>query len=138
MIVYDLKCCNDHVFEAWFRDSASCQAQTRAGKVDCPVCGESKVEKAPMAPNVAVRKESTGRELAARAAALEVLGEMRHQVEQNCDYVGPEFAEEARKIHHGEVDQRNIYGEATPEEASELSEEGVEFKQVPWVETADN
>ena len=55
MIVYDLKCCNDHVFEAWFRDSASCQAQTRAGKVDCPVCGESKVEKAPMAPNIAAR-----------------------------------------------------------------------------------
>ncbi len=138
MIVYDLKCCNDHVFEAWFRDSASCQAQTKAGKVSCPVCDETRVEKAPMAPNVSVQKESTGKEMAARAAALEVLGEMRQQVEQNCDYVGSEFAEEARKIHHGEVDQRNIYGEATAEEASDLREEGVDFNQIPWVETPDN
>jgi hypothetical protein len=66
-----------------------------------------------------------------------MLQRMRAEVEKNCDYVGPEFAEEARKIHRGESDKRGIYGETTPEQAEALSEDGIEFASIPWVPRAD-
>ena len=116
MIVFDLKCRKDHIFEAWFRDNVTFDEQVEAGVVACPVCGTKKVEKALMAPHVA----KGGREL-------------RRQVEENCDYVGPTFAEEARKIHYGESDERNIYGETSNEEAKALDDEGVKVQRIPWL-----
>jgi hypothetical protein len=68
---------------------------------------------------------------------MQMLGELRKKIEDNCDYVGPQFPEEARKIHYGETEARNIYGEATPEEAEKLADEGVEFGKVPWVPRGD-
>jgi len=144
MIVFDLKCSKDHVFEAWFPDSASFAEQAEAGKVVCPVCGSKKVSKALMAPNVVNTK---GRENAPprpaagvahadaeKAAELrQMLREVRDHVEQNCDYVGEQFAEEARKIHYGETDPRGIYGETSDDEAKELEEEGIEVARVPWL-----
>ena len=150
MIVFDLKCKDGHVFEAWFKDSAAFQSQSKARKVACPVCGGKKVEKAPMAPrlNSGAKAPATAEAAAApppppdpktaeQVKFMKALGELRKQVEQNCDYVGPSFAEEARKIHYKETAPRNIYGEATKEEAKELHEEGVEFGAVPWVQTPD-
>ena len=139
MISFNLRCSSDHVFEAWFPDGKAFDRQAKQGKVACPVCGDSKVEKAPMAPNIA-RGTSRG---AARqhAMAKEVAGalrKLRHEVEANCDYVGDRFAEEARKIHYDETKPRNIYGETTPEEASELKEEGVEFARIPWPSQTEN
>ncbi len=148
MIVYDLKCRKDHVFEAWFRDSAAYEAQAAAGAVACPVCGSKKVEKAPMAPRLA--KGGTGggtggeardpaeTETAQAAAAMGALRELRRKVEENCDYVGPGFAEEARKIHYGETDARNIYGETSDGEAEALHEEGVSFRRIPWAPRHDS
>lgn len=145
MIVFDLKCRKDHVFEAWFPDSASFAEQAEAGKVVCPVCGSKKVAKALMAPNVVAKK---GREVAKPApqppeAAVadqekagelrRLLRELRSHVEQNCDYVGGDFAEEARKIHYGETDARGIYGETSDAEAKELQEEGIDVARVPWL-----
>ena len=134
MIVYDLKCSRNHVFEAWFPDSASFEAQAEAGKVTCPTCGSRKVAKALMAPNIAARRElSSSEQQAAAKATLALLHKMRDEVEKNCDYVGENFAEEARRIHYGEAEKRNIYGEATQEETDEMVEEGVEFAQIPWL-----
>ena len=145
MIVFDLRCRRDHVFEAWFPDSASFAEQVESGKVLCPVCGSRKVTKALMAPKV--HKGKSGESAAAperpqggtlavadseKAGELRrMLRELREHVESNCDYVGGEFPEEARKIHYGEVEPRGIYGEATSAEAKELAEEGVEFAQLP-------
>lgn len=138
MIVYDLKCRKDHVFEAWFPDSAAFDAQAGAGKVVCPVCGSNKVIKAPMAPRLAPRKN--GETAAADPEAANVmrqLRDLRAQVEKNCDYVGDRFAEEARKIHYREVDPRGIYGEASPQEANDLRDEGIEVGVIPWVPRED-
>ena len=162
MIVYDLKCRKDHVFEAWFPDSASFAEQAGAGKVVCPVCGSKKVTKALMAPAVLKGRRGeaerapqaqdqapgeapgqSGEASASGDVALadseragelrRMLREVREHVEKNCDYVGKEFAEEARKIHYGETDPRGIYGETSDTEAKELQEEGIEVARVPWL-----
>ena len=135
MIVFDLKCRKAHVFEAWFPDSASFDAQAAAGKVQCPVCGSKKVEKALMAPNVA-KGEARQSGASDREKAAEIrrqLKDIRRHVEENCDYVGAQFAEEARKIHYGEEESRGIYGEASDEEAKALEDEGVAVQKVPWL-----
>ncbi len=126
MIKFDLKCRRDHVFEAWFRDSAAYEEQVDANRIVCPECGARKVEKAVMAPRVA---KNTEKALEMRRA----LQALRSKVEADCDYVGPQFAEEARKIHYGETEARGIYGETSTEEAEALAEEGVPFARVPWL-----
>ncbi|MSP83548.1 MAG: DUF1178 family protein, partial [Alphaproteobacteria bacterium] len=99
----------------------------------CPLCGDGKIVKAPMAPNVATRK---GRDDvptdAAKRTAMAYMHAVREHVTKNFDPVGEKFAEEARKIHYGETDKRNIYGRATPNEAKELRDEGVEFGELPF------
>lgn len=153
MIVFDLKCRKDHVFEGWFADSAAFEAQVKAGEVACPVCGDKKIAKALMAPNVATRSSAAkGAELAAPAPektlalaqqkeqAAQVMAMMRavkDHVEKNFEHVGPRFADEARKIHYGESDKRNIYGQATREQAEELVEEGIEVGQIPDLPNLD-
>jgi hypothetical protein len=138
MIVYDLKCRKGHGFEAWFRDSTAYDDQAAAGKITCPTCGSRRVEKAPMAPRVAKARgtDAPARDrdpdTARQAAFLNMAREIRRKVEEKCDYVGPEFAEEARRIHYGETDPRGIYGETSDDEASALREEGVEFGRIPW------
>ncbi len=153
MILYDLKCRRDHVFETWFRDSAAYEEQAAAGAIACPACGSRKVEKALMAPRLARRGRARdnaegkpGGEMATRAVketaeSAELMGQLRalrRKVEENCDYVGGEFAEEARKIHYGEEDPRNIYGETSDEQAEELHEEGVTFSRIPWAPRHDS
>ena len=143
MIVFDLKCAKDHVFEAWFRDSATFQDQAKAGKVPCPICGSTKVEKALMAPSLAgARKKDEPKPVMSAKAAKEsqkatevrqALTQLRQTVEENFDYVGQEFAEEARKIHYGETETRNIYGETSQEEAKSLDDEGIEVSRIPWL-----
>jgi hypothetical protein len=146
MIVYELRCSKGHGFEGWFRDAAAFDRQAAAGKVACAVCGDSKVAKAPMAPRLAKRRGDAPRDagpgVAAPAAepsaeALKLLGELRKKVESECDYVGERFAEEARRIHYGETEQRGIYGEASDEQAKELGEEGIEVRKVPWLPRRD-
>lgn len=134
MISYDLRCGKEHVFEAWFQNSAAYDEQVKKKRVACPVCGSTRVEKSIMAPSVS---RTGGGELSPQEMKR-MLVKLRQTVEANCDYVGPEFPEEARKIHYGETEPHSIYGEATAEEAAELAEEGIEFGQVPWVEQTEN
>ncbi len=138
MIKYELKCRKDHVFEAWFYDSATYDKQAAGGKIVCPVCNSRKITKAPMAPRIGKSKgEVAAAEAKEVAVAMKALRELRDHVEKNADYVGDKFAEEARKIHYGEADKRNIYGEATKEEARELTEEGIDVAMIPWVPRGD-
>ncbi len=140
MISFDLKCNKDHIFEAWFQDSASFEDQHNEGQIACPACGSKKVEKALMAPNLGhgTKNASLENERKKTVAMVSALDELRRQVEEKCDYVGDKFVEEARKIHYGETDRRDIYGKTTSEEAAALREEGVEFGEIPWIERRDN
>lgn len=137
MIKYSVKCRNDHQFDGWFKDSATFDKQAKAKHIECPRCGDTKVSKAPMAPRIS--KMSPSREITetrADEAAMELaeaVGKIREHVEKNCDYVGAEFAEEARKIYYGEADERGIYGEATIDEAKELDYEGIEVMPIPKI-----
>lgn len=159
MIVYDVRCKNGHVFTAWFKSSESFDAQAAAGEIACVECGVLEVARAPMAPRLissrgraepAEPSESPAADPApaapppqvaavhAQAAIMQQLRVLRHAIEQNCDYVGTEFAEEARKMHYGESDRRGIYGEATESESEALAEEGIEIGRVPWVPQNDH
>lgn len=134
MIRYSLICEGDHEFDGWFSSSEGYEAQAAAGEVACPQCGSTRVSKALMAPNVAkgVVKRSSGttaNEMAERMSMMMLA--LRKHVEENCDYVGDAFAEEARRIHYGETEHRDIYGEATLDEARELIEEGVTVAPLP-------
>ena len=151
MIVFDLRCAQAHVFEAWFGSSADYEAQRERGLVACPLCGDTTVEKAVMAPAVAPkgnqRRAPASPEPAPAAAPpsplaahppevvkamLAALAEVQAKVEANCDYVGDRFADEARAIHHGETESRGIYGEATPEQAAALRDEGIDVAPLPF------
>jgi hypothetical protein len=133
MILFTLRCSSDHQFEGWFRDGETFEAQQAATEIACPHCGDTKVEKAVMAPAIA-RSRPAGPPMSP-AQMRAALIELRRQVETNCDYVGERFAEEARRIHYGEVDPHGIYGEASLDEARELSDEGIEVGRIPWIQT---
>lgn len=135
MIVYALTCAEGHGFEGWFRNSDAFEEQSAQGKLVCPVCESRKVAKAPMAPalggvsSAPVREaESPGEEM--RRVRRFMTG-LRKYVEENADYVGPRFPEEARKIHYGETKHRHIYGEASIRDANELVEEGIDVAPLP-------
>ncbi|MDA0338716.1 MAG: DUF1178 family protein [Proteobacteria bacterium] len=140
MIKYELRCHDcDQTFEGWFVDSAAYDKQARKGDIVCPFCSGVHVGKAIMAPNIAV-KGSKRKELSAaqfQAEARKFLMGVRKEVEANCDYVGPQFADEARKIHKGEAKERGIYGEATKKERDALEEDGIEAVAIPWVSASD-
>jgi hypothetical protein len=135
MILFTLRCAAGHEFEGWFRDGDGFEAQQKAGEISCPQCGDGNIEKAVMAPNIGRSRSMMPALSPAQMRAA--LVELRRQVETNCDYVGQRFAEEARKIHYGEVDPRGIYGEATIEESRELKDEGIEVGRVPWISPGD-
>lgn len=137
MIHFALRCDRDHEFDGWFRSGADFDAQAKKRAIVCPTCGSTAVAKGLMAPTVAVRPEE-GSEKAALAGGapsapemIETLRRMRRYVEDNADYVGPRFAEEARRIHYREIEARGIYGEATLEDARDLAEEGIEAFPMP-------
>ena len=135
MILFALRCGSGHEFEAWFRDGDGFEAQQKAGEIACPLCGDAEVEKAVMAPRIGRSRDKTPAISPAQMRAA--LVELRRQVETNCDYVGERFAEEARRIHHGEADPHGIYGEASAEESRELADEGISFGRIPWISSTD-
>jgi hypothetical protein len=134
MIRFSLRCVSGHEFEGWFRSGEGYEAQQAAGEIACPECGDTHVEKALMAPSIGRSRDVAP---VSPAQLRSALVELRRQVESHCDYVGPQFAEEARRIHYGESDPRGIYGEATENESRELTEEGIKFGRIPWVQPSD-
>jgi hypothetical protein len=149
MIHYALICEQGHDFESWFQDSAAFDKQAKRGLVACPHCGSFKVEKAIMAPRLASsRKRHAPAEAPVPAMPVPEkspvamispqehefrakLKELREHLTKNADNVGPKFPEEARKMHYGEIEHRSIYGEASPKDAKDLAEEGIEFHPLP-------
>ena len=158
MIRYALVCGKGHSFESWFENSAAYDKQAKRGLVNCPICGEPKVEKAIMSPKLSRTRRRRGdatppasapapdapasapNDAAKAPVAImspqerefrKKLKELREHLVKNADYVGPKFPEVARKMHYGETDHRSIYGEASPQEAKELHEEGIEFHPLP-------
>lgn len=152
MIRYALVCDKKHEFEIWFSDSADYDRQRKRALVECPACGSSKVDKAIMAPAIPSRRKKgapiVSNELPSPEAAREApspvammspqerefrekLKELRDHIVKNADNVGKKFPEEARKIHYGEAEHRSIYGEASPEDAKAMLDEGIEFHPLP-------
>ena len=136
MIHFQLKCSHNHEFKAWFRSSESFADQCKRGDVDCPVCGNVQISKALMAPSIATGDRPSGEAAERRAQEvaekiLNAASKLREVVEENFEYVGDDFADEARAIHYGDTDGRDIYGETTEKEAEELDEEGIDFARIP-------
>ena len=139
MIQYSLKCENDHSFDSWFASADAYDKLADNGMVSCAVCGSTKVSKAIMAPRVRTTK---GKEAPAaptlpteKSVAEQAMAEMRAKVEQNSEYVGTNFATEARSMHLGDAPERAIYGEAKPEEAKSLIEDGIPVTPLPFMPT---
>lgn len=140
MIRYALKCRDGHAFDSWFQSVGAFDTLRSQGHVACPVCGTGEVEKSLMAPAVAQTRTAEAAEPAARgdlstpANPLEqAMAALRRQVEENSEYVGMNFAAEARRIHGGEAPERAIYGEARPDEARKLLEDGVPVAPLPFL-----
>jgi hypothetical protein len=161
MIRYALVCDRRHEFEIWFKNSADYDKQHKRGLVNCPACGSAKVEKALMAPalgrsskSIAAPPSVEPETPAAPDAKTQndkaqndkspvammspqekelrrKLKELREHLTRNADHVGSRFPEEARKMHYGEIEHRSIYGEASPQDAKELHDEGIEFHPLP-------
>ncbi|MCL6606999.1 MAG: DUF1178 family protein [Geminicoccaceae bacterium] len=137
MIRFTLACSAGHEFEGWFKSNAAFDEQRAVGGLACPICGATSVDKAIMAPAVA-RSGAADRpppETVARFLAM--ARALREHIERNFEHVGPRFPEEARKIHLGEAEARDIYGEASLEQVEQLLEEGIEVRPVPWVPKLD-
>lgn len=148
MIRYALICDKGHEFDSWFSDSAAYDRQAKRKLIACPHCGSAKVEKAMMAPRLTgARKAAAETPVSNEAPPTEPapvamlspqeqamrakLKELRDHLVKNADNVGAKFPDEARKMHYGEIEYRSIYGVASPEEAKDLAEEGIEFHPLP-------
>jgi len=150
MIRYALRCDRDHAFESWFQSSSAYESQEKRKLVNCPACGSTKVERAIMAPQIVSKKKDPAEPAPAVSASTDVaaptstplmmaqerelrakLKELRDHIVKNADNVGERFPNEARKMHYGDIEHRPIYGEASPEEARSLIDEGVEVSPLP-------
>jgi hypothetical protein len=149
MIRYSLQCERGHAFESWFQNSSAYESQIKRKLVSCPACGSAKVEKAIMAPQIVSKRRNPSAEpspaattdaaapastplLMAQERELRAkLRELRDHIVKNADNVGERFPNEARKMHYGDIEHRPIYGEASPDEARALIDEGVEVSPLP-------
>ncbi|MBP5857397.1 DUF1178 family protein [Marivibrio halodurans] len=136
MISFNLRCSKDHEFEGWFHDSTSFEKDLKRRRIECPVCGDSNLERALSAPNIASSEQRDAARRDRDRAMRETLRAFRRHVETNAENVGERFAEEARRIHYGETEKRAIYGEASADETRDLVEEGVPVAPIPWIEEA--
>ena len=134
MIKYNLKCENNHNFDAWFSDSSNFEEQNKKNLIFCPKCNSTKIEKNIMAPNIGSKKQSYTNALKTKKNYEKIIKNVRKHVEKNFEYVGDKFADEARAIHYGEKEEREIYGETSVEEAVDLIEEGVNVSPIPGVD----
>ena len=166
MIVFDLRCESNHVFEAWFQNTSAFEDQAQEGQVECPFCGSTDIVKSLMSPNIPAKSNRTteiqpefisaDHVVSASANVPETMEtsaedvkralqhmhdtmqKYRNHVKKECEYVGDNFADEARAIHDGTAESRGIYGEATLEETEDLLNEGVDILPVPGLGKLDS
>lgn len=166
MIVFDLRCESNHVFEAWFQNTSAFEDQAQEGQVECPFCGSTDVVKSLMSPNIPAKSNKTkerqpeyisGDHVVSASSNVpetmetsaedvkralqhmhDTMQKYRNHVKKECEYVGDNFADEARAIHDGTAESRGIYGEATLEETEDLLNEGVDILPVPGLGKLDS
>jgi hypothetical protein len=147
MIKYSLICDYDHNFDGWFSSSEVYEEQSIVGVVQCPVCGSTNVTKALMMPGVPAKQNKhidqpqqvlSGPKEGQAAQMVAMMRELRKQVRENAEYVGPRFAEEARVVHDEEFGQRSIYGEASADEVRQLNEDGIDTYPLPMLPEEQN
>ncbi|PRY25499.1 hypothetical protein CLV78_102679 [Aliiruegeria haliotis] len=138
MIRYSLLCESKHRFDSWFASADAYEKLHGAGMVSCAVCGSTQVEKAMMAPNVSSGESTAQPEVSDRplskpaSPAEQTVADLRKKIEENSDYVGTEFAREARAIHDGEAPKRSIHGEANAKDAKSLIDDGIPVLPLPF------
>jgi len=149
MILYDLICDKEHQFDSWFRNSSVVAKLVKTGQITCPACGSVNVKKAIQSPRITPSKkkgkappqtknlpasaEPEGKNVVQAVEKMtEAFNELRKSIEKNFENVGDKFPDEARKIHYGEAPERGIYGDATPKQAQDLSDEGINVVALPW------
>ena len=133
MISFNMTCSEGHEFGGWFPNSASFDKQVKKKQIACPTCGDTTVSKSVMAPAITTKSEVKESRAAKAAKMRKMLAEVRNHIEKNFADVGDEFPEEARRIYYGETEARDIYGNASDDEAEELADEGVPVGRVPWI-----
>ena len=149
MINYSLICKQEHKFEGWFRTSADYEEQVRKGLVSCPTCHDNEISKALMAPAVKsskklieetsnkkmnnISKNTEYKAIAGENEIRSILRNMKKYIENNCENMGENFANEARLIAKGDAKERGIYGKVSSKEAEELLDEGIEVNAIPWL-----
>ncbi len=139
MIVFDLICDEEHQFEGWFRNSEEFESQKETGLLVCPICGSEHVTKllSPSRVNFGKMEKQAQELLAMQNDAQQLLTRINKYINTHFDNVGDSFAEEARKMHYGEIEERNIYGTASSEDANELYDEGIDIFPIPKSDDKD-
>ncbi len=132
MIRYALKCGKSHGFESWFASAAAYDALEKSRQLACPECGDLQITKALMSPKVVSAEDTVAVLSEPKGEVEKALAVLKRKIERDSDYVGADFAREARAIHSGTVPERSIYGEARPDEARALMEEGVPLMPLPF------
>ena len=138
MIKYNLICKCGHTFESWFLNSSEFDSLCKKKLVKCIYCDSSSVKKTLMAPNLYSKSNKDLKKAKLEKNIKKQLLDFRRYIEKNCKNVGENFTKEARSIHYDKKTSKGIYGKATPEETSELLEEGIEVATIPWVDKSEN
>ena len=138
MIKYNLVCKCGGTFESWFSNSTEFDSLRKKRLIKCIYCESSSVKKTVMAPNLKSKSNKVLKKTKLEKNIRKQLNDFRKYIEKNCKYVGENFTKEARSIHYDKKTSKGIYGKATPEETSELLEEGIEVATIPWVDKTEN
>ena len=138
MIKYNLTCKCVEVFESWFSSSHEYDTLRKKKLIKCIYCDSSLIKKSVMAPNLSSKSNKISKKTKFTKDIKKQLLDFRRYIENNCKNVGENFSREARSIHYEKKNSRGIYGKATPEETSELIEEGIEVVTIPWVDKSEN
>ena len=138
MIKYNLICKCGETFESWFSSSSEFDSLRKKKFIKCIYCESSSVKKTVMAPNLSSKSNKVFKKTKLQKNIKKQLLDFRKYIEKNCKNVGKNFTKEARSIHYDKKTSQGIYGKATPEETSELLEEGIEVATIPWVDKSEN
>ena len=138
MIKYNLTCKCGGSFESWFSSSNEFDLLNKKKLVTCIYCDSNTIKKSIMAPNLKSKSNKSSKRINLEKSIKKRLIDFRRYVEKNCKDVGNNFTQEARSIHYDKKSSKGIYGKATPEETSELLEEGIEVSTIPWIDKSEN
>ena len=135
MINYTLKCDQNHTFDSWFKSAEAFEMLVKKSMVVCSECGSTKITKAIMAPSVSTSREKDNKpsELEKKSKLKNDILELKKKIEANSEYVGNNFANEARSMYLGETPERSIYGEAKADDAKKLIDDGIPVMPLPFL-----